>query len=153
MDGTTNVDSSNTYKKVFHFYATSAGSGANAAGTITLVNSGTTYLTMAAGAVESNGDAVYIQSENMAIMGDVSNLSMITMTSVTTANLSLRVHPVGTNYLSQMDVSDDWVINSYAPVAQVFGHYHSATKISFQDKYLGSANTLHAKILLWVWEK
>lgn len=84
MSGITHVQTTTTWKYIFHAYASLWGSGGSiAAGTIIIVNddqSTTTYLTIATGANESDGSRIYIPS-GYAIMLLAANSQFITVTN------------------------------------------------------------------------
>lgn len=155
MNGTTQVQSANKYKRIFHAYVTSWGSGKDAVGDITITDDGqsTTYLTIAAGDNESNGAAIWIPEDYSVIIEDINS------TFTTQANVGRAgIITVDFNNFDGdgLDPDLDKYVKKWSHYAEFYANCaclrtsDGDAKVTFSEQYILGSESFHTSVKMLI---
>lgn len=156
LDGTTDVETTNLWVRVFHMSGIKFGSGGqDAAGDITLSDdaSGTTvYLTISTGNTESNGAALFVPL-NQKMVSVNESAAMTSMTNAPTTNVILtKDYEVSVLGRTDDDLSKDiGVASAYNTVIPTMSPKSYGNKIIFKHHHVTGANTWAWNVPMLIW--
>lgn len=155
MTGATQVKSSNKYKRIFHHYATSWGSGNDAAGDITISDDGqsNTYLTIGAGSNESDGSAIWVPEGSYCRIVDKYGI-MTTHGNAANAVLITVDHNEFDGNGSDPDLDKCVCRLSHGKPSEckpsLFKKSDADGKITFSEQYITATEDFHIKYIIIV---
>jgi hypothetical protein len=157
LAGATDVETANTWQRIFHMYASRWGTELDAAGTIICESDNVataTYLTIAAGANESDGAAIWVPSGYYYQMQKMS-LVLLTRGAETTALLAKidynNFDGSGTDPdLTYFQIRATVGCNSERASRGQFRYADGLSKVTLYNTYIGAAETGHLRVTSYI---
>lgn len=157
MAGATDVQTTATWQRLFHMYASRWGTELDAAGTIICESDNVataTYLTIAAGANESDGAAIWVPSGYYYQVQEMS-LALLTRGAETTVLLAKVDYNNFDGSGTDPDLTDEQIRAAVGASTErsprlPFHYADGLSKVTLKDTYIGAAETGHLRVISYV---